>query len=95
MTDELRQGFCNICPLGEPFSPPTIVFRDGMELRQIERDQPARRRAGAEHVPFIGFIMRAAASMFTQLPKRHPFVLPFVLPRKPPELTLVRAVANA
>ena len=48
---ELGRCRAYVGPLGEPFSPPAVVFRDGVELGQIERDEPygaVRRRFAPE-----------------------------------------------
>ena len=36
---KLGPGFGHIGPLGESLAPPVVVFRNGMELRQIEGDR--------------------------------------------------------
>ena len=40
----VKLGPCpaHVGPLGEPFSPPLVVFRYGMKLGQVESDQPHR-----------------------------------------------------
>ena len=40
MPGEQRLCLRHVCPFGEALAPPTIVLRDGMELRKEERDQP-------------------------------------------------------
>ena len=42
VTGKERSRRRDVGPLGEPPSPPGIVFRDGMELGQIERHNPHR-----------------------------------------------------
>jgi len=50
---EARLRSHDVAPLGEAFTPPAVVFRDRMVLRQVERDQPDvgrswRHRCGAQ-----------------------------------------------
>ncbi len=46
MAFELRQRPGDVAPLGEPFAPPGVVLGERMELRQVERHQRGRQRAG-------------------------------------------------
>lgn len=39
MTAELRPGFADVRPLGKALAPPEIVLTNGMELREIIRDE--------------------------------------------------------
>ncbi len=40
MAGEKRRGLGDVGPFGKSPSPPFVVFRNGMKLRQVKRDQP-------------------------------------------------------
>src|SRR5512143_1133786 len=40
MPNKLRDGARDVRPFREPPAPPLVVFVDGMELREVKRDEP-------------------------------------------------------
>ena len=52
----VEEGRClgDVLPVGEAGSPPPIVFRDRMELRQVESDQADVIRCGAGGAQTLG-----------------------------------------
>jgi hypothetical protein len=42
MAFKLGLGWLNICPFGETFTPPLVIFRDCVKLRQVEANELGR-----------------------------------------------------
>ena len=53
MADKAGNRFGDIGPFGEAVAPPMVIFRNGMELRQVKRNQPDQRIFGGRATPHV------------------------------------------
>src|SRR6185437_1445779 len=70
MAHKAGNSFRNIGPLGKARTPPLIVFRNGMELRQIKRYQLDQRIVRRRQSLLMFLIVRTRADIGSYLSKK-------------------------